>query len=100
MKALIRRHGYTPTKESQNEVYLEPWLDWIDPTTGDPLTNESYAYALCENVPNEPVPDSEGNDIRLDVTKYDISEHTKQIEEEGETRTVKYWTAVWIGNQS
>lgn len=91
MKALIRKHGFTPTTEAQDEVYIEPqWHDWIQPN-GAPLTDENLAYALCENCP-------EG--IELDADDFEIIEHTKTVPSdipEGEPVTVKYWKATYIG---
>lgn len=41
---LVRKVPYCD--EDQQEVYEAPWLDWIDPITGDPLTDENFGYAL------------------------------------------------------
>lgn len=46
MKVLVRKSPFV--KKDQEEVYPEPWLDWVDPETGAPLTDENYGYALCE----------------------------------------------------
>ncbi len=94
MKALVRKHGYTPTRPSQDEIYLQPWLEWIDPQTGAPLTNENYAYALCDEF------NPTFTEVHPELTLEDfvVTEHTKQTPgEEGETVTVKYWTAQYIG---
>ena len=88
MKALIRKHGFTPTTEAQDEVYIESqWLDWIQ-ADGRPLTDENYGYALCENCP-------EG--IELDVDDFEVTEHTKTVKDDmGEDIEVKYWTAKYV----
>lgn len=89
MKALIRKNPDTPTKPAQDEVYLQPWLDWINPETGAPLTDENYGYALCEDVP-------EG--VELSPEDFTVTEHTKVVPAEypeDEPKTVKYWTAVY-----
>ena len=53
MKALIRKHGSTPTKEAQDEIFPETsWPDWVD-ANGWPLTEENYGYALCEECPED-----------------------------------------------
>lgn len=91
MKALVRKHGYTPTKKEQNEVFLSAsWPDWVDKTTGAPLTDENYGYALCENCPD---------DAELTPEDFEVTEHTKTVPSEygdGEEQTVKYWTAKYI----
>ena len=90
MKALIRKHGFTPTTKEQNEVYIEPqWHDWIQPN-GAPLTDENMGYALCENCP-------EG--VELTPEDFEVTEHTKTVPSEygdGEEQTVKYWTAKYV----
>ena len=90
MKALIRKHGYTPTTKEQDEVFLESsWPSWIQ-ADGRPLTDENLGYALCENCP-------EG--IELDVDDFEVTEHTKTVPSEyegGEELTVKYWTAKYV----
>ena len=100
MKALIRKHGYTPTKESQDEVYLQPWLDWIS-EDGRELTDECYCYALCEEVPDDPVY-VDGQDARLNLDNYEVTEHEKEVpgDEPETTRTVKYWSAIYTGATS
>lgn len=87
MKALIRKAGYTPTKEEQDEVYCQPWQDWID-GNGVPLTDENYGYALCEDCP-------EG--VELTPDDFEITEHTKTVKDDmGEDIEVKYWTAKYV----
>ena len=90
MKALIRKHGFTPTTKEQDEVFLESsWPSWIQ-ADGRPLTDENLGYALCENCP-------EG--IELDVDDFEVTEHTKTVPseyEDGEEQTVKYWTAKYV----
>lgn len=46
MKVLVRKMPFV--KKEQEEVYPSPWLDWVDPETGAPLTDENYGYALCD----------------------------------------------------
>ena len=42
MKALIRKHGFTPTTEEQDEVFLSSkWPKWVN-SNGWPLTEENY----------------------------------------------------------
>lgn len=90
MKALIRKHGYTPTTKEQDEVFLESsWLSWIQ-ADGRPLTDENLGYALCENCP-------EG--VELTPEDFEVTEHTKTVPSEyegGEEQTVKYWTAKYV----
>lgn len=93
MKALIRKSGYTPTKPSQDEIYLYPWNDWVDEQTGAPLTNENYGYALCESF--NPTFNEEHPELTLD--DFSVTEHTKEIIIDDETKTVKYWVAEYIG---
>lgn len=50
-RALIRKTPYC--LEYQQEVYLEPWLPWMDTDTGAPLTDENYGYALCNDIPDD-----------------------------------------------
>lgn len=99
MKALIRKHGFTPTKASQNEVYPQTqWHDWINPDTGAPLTDENLAYALCEDCPEDYMSylPEEGT---VDPTiLFEVTEHTRTVKDDmGEEQTVKYWTARFIG---
>ena len=90
MKALIRKHGFTPTTKEQDEVFLESlWPRWIQ-ADGRPLTDENLGYALCEDCP-------EG--IELDAEDFEITEHTKTVPSEyegGEEQTVKFWTAKYV----
>lgn len=90
MKALIRKHGFTPTTKEQDEVFLESsWLSWIQ-ADGRPLTDENLGYALCENCP-------EG--VELTPEDFEVTEHTKTVPSEyegGEEQTVKYWTAKYV----
>lgn len=44
IKVLVRKVPYCD--DDQEEVYPEPWLDWVNPATGAPLTDENYGYAL------------------------------------------------------
>ena len=93
MKALIRKHGNTPTKEAQDEIFPETmWPDWVD-EHGWPLTEENYGYALCENCPD---------DIRdLDVDDFIVTSETRmETDELGEQRERTCWTAVYIGHES
>ena len=90
MKALVRKHGFTPTTKEQDEVFLESsWPSWIQ-ADGFPLTEENYGYALCENCP-------EG--VELTPEDFEVTEHTKTVPSEyegGEEQTVKYWTAKYV----
>ena len=93
MKALIRKHGNTPTKEAQDEIFPETsWPDWID-EKGWPLTEENYGYALCEKCP-ENVED-------LDVDDFAVTSETYiDIDEYGEQHERTRWTAVYVGNEN
>ena len=90
MKALIRKHGYTPTTKEQDEVFLESsWPSWIQ-ADGRPLTDENLGYALCEDCP-------EG--VELTPDDFEVTEHTKTVPSEygdGEEQTVKFWTAKYV----
>ena len=90
MKALVRKHGFTPTTKEQDEVFLESsWPSWIQ-ADGRPLTDENLGYALCENCP-------EG--VELTPEDFEVTEHTKTVPSEyegGEEQTVKYWTAKYV----
>lgn len=91
MKALIRKHGYTPTKEAQNEIFKETsWPDWVD-ANGRPLTDENYGYALCQECPD---------DLRdLDVDDFAVrSETYMETDEYGEQHERTRWVAVFVGN--
>ena len=93
MKALVRKHGFTPTTKEQDEVFLESsWPNWIQ-ADGKPLTDENLGYALCENCP-------EG--VELTPEDFEVTEHTKTVPSEygdGEEQTVKYWTAKYVGGK-
>ena len=90
MKALIRKHGFTPTTKEQDEVFLESsWPSWIQ-ADGRPLTDENLGYALCEDCP-------EG--VELTPDDFEVTEHTKTVPSEygdGEEQTVKFWTAKYV----
>ena len=90
MKALVRKHGFTPTTKEQDEVFLESsWLSWIQ-ADGRPMTDENMGYALCEDCPE---------DVELTPEDFEVTEHTKTVPSEyegGEEQTVKYWTAKYI----
>ena len=90
MKALIRKHGFTPTTKEQDEVFLESsWPSWIQ-ADGRPLTDENLGYALCEDCPE---------DVELTPEDFEVTEHTKTVPSEygdGEEQTVKYWTAKYV----
>lgn len=88
MKALIRKHGYTPTTKEQDEVFIESsWPSWIQ-ADGRPLTDENLGYALCENCP-------EG--VELTPEDFEVTEHTKTVKDDmGEDVEVKYWTAKYV----
>ena len=88
MKALIRKHGFTPTTKEQDEVFLESsWHSWIQ-ADGRPLTDENLGYALCENCP-------EG--VELTPEDFEVTEHTKTVKDDmGEDTEVKYWTAKYV----
>ena len=90
MKALVRKHGYTPTTKEQDEVFLESsWPSWIQ-ADGRPLTDENLGYALCENCPE---------DVELTPEDFEVTEHTKTVPSEyegGEEQTVKFWTAKYV----
>lgn len=94
MKALIRKYPTNANSEENNEVWLEPWRNADE--QGRPYTLEGYRYALCENVPDEPI--GEEDDARLDINNYTVTEHTEEIpseDPEGGTTTRKYWTATF-----
>ena len=92
MKALIRKHGSTPTKEAQDEIFKETsWPDWVD-ANGWPLTEENYGYALCEKCPEDD--DLNVNDFGVRSETYiETDEHGRQHER---TR----WFAVYIGQEN
>lgn len=94
MKALIRKNGYTPTDVEQNEVYVEPWLSWVNPDTGAPLTDENYGYAFCDDIPN-------GVDAQeLTVDDFDVVQYTREEPSDmgdDEKVIVRYWKATYKG---
>ena len=92
MKALIRKHGSTPTKKLQDEIFPESsWPDWVD-TNGWPLTEENYGYALCDDCPD--VPDLDVNDFTVTTETY------IENDELGEQHERTRWTAVYVGHGS
>lgn len=99
MRALVRKYPVNAVAEENNEVWFEPWRNADE--QGRPYTLEGYRYAMCENVPDE-IPEGE-NDPRMDVANYTVTEHTREIpSEEGsekQSRTEKYWVAVYNPNQ-
>ena len=91
MKALIRKHGSTPTKETQDEIFLESsWPDWVK-ANGWPLTEENYGYALCEDCP-ENVSDLSVDDFTV------ISETYMENDEHGEEHERTRWKALYVGH--
>ena len=93
MKAVIRKHGNTPTKEAQNEIFPETsWPDWVD-ANGWPLTEENYGYALCEDCP-ENVSDLSVDDFTV------ISETYMENNEHGEEHERTRWKALYVGGRS
>lgn len=93
MKALIRKHGSTPTSKLQDEVFPEPsWPDWVD-VKGWPLTEENYGYALCEECPE--------NVSDLDVDDFTVTSETwMEKDEHGDQRERTRWTANYVGRGS
>ena len=90
MKALIRKHGCTPTKVAQDEIFPESlWPDWVD-AMGWPLTEENYGYAFCEDCP-EDVEDLDVNDFTV------TSETYMENDEYGRQHERTRWTAVYVG---
>ena len=88
MKVLIRKHGSTPTKETQDEIFPDAlWPEWVD-ANGWPLTEENYGYALCEECP-EDVADLDVNDFTV------ISETCMEEDEHGELHERRYWRAIY-----
>lgn len=93
MKALIRKHGCTPTTEAQDEIFPElSWPDWVD-EKGWPLTEENYGYALCEECP-ENVSDLDVNDFAI------TSETYMETDEFGKQHERTRWRAVYIGQEN
>ena len=93
MKALIRKHGSTPTTEAQDEILPESsWPDWVK-ADGWPLTEENYGYALCEECPEE-VSD-------LDVVDFAVTSETYvETDEYGRQHERTRWTAVYNGQEN
>lgn len=93
MKALIRKHGSTPTTKSQDEILPESlWPDWVK-ANGWPLTEENYGYALCEECPE--------NLSDLDVNDFTVTSETYiDIDEYGEQHERTRWTAVYKGQEN
>ena len=93
MKALIRKHGSTPTTEAQDEIFPESlWPDWVN-VNGWPLTEENYGYALCEECP-EDLADLDVDDFTvISETYMETDEFEKQHEK---TR----WRAVYVGQEN
>ena len=91
MKALIRKHGSTPTTEAQDEIFTELlWPDWVK-ADGFPLTEENYGYALCEDCP-EDVAD-------LDVSDFIVTAKTwMEMDDNGEQHERTHWTAIYAGH--
>ena len=91
MKVLIRKHGFTPTTEAQDEIFKETlWPDWIK-ADGRPLTEENYGYALCEECP-EDIEDLNVNDFIV------TPETWIETDELGEQHERTGWTAVYVGH--
>lgn len=93
MKALIRKHGCTPTTEAQDEIFPEAlWPDWVN-ADGWPLTEENYGYALCENCPE--------NVSDLDVDDFTVTSETwMEKDEHGDQRERTRWAANYIARGS
>ena len=93
MKALIRKHGSTPTTVAQDEIFPESsWPDWVK-ANGWPLTEENYGYALCENCPE--------NVLDLDVGDFVVTSETRMEEDEhGELHERTRWRAKYIGQEN
>ena len=91
MKALIRKHGSTPTSKLQDEIFPETsWPDWVK-ADGWPLTEENYGYALCEECP-ESVSDLDVNDFAV------TSETYVETDEYGNQQERLRWRAVYVGH--
>ena len=95
MKILIRKQGLNGYEWEPDTVMLYPWPNGDE--QGRPYTLEGYRYALCTNVPDEPVLSGEA-DLRLDASRYDVTEHQETVTgDDGEEITRRYWTATWRG---
>ena len=93
MKALIRKHGSTPTSKLQDEIFPETsWPDWVK-ADGWPLTEENYGYALCDECP-EDIEDLTVSDFMV------TSETLTEKDEHGELYERKRWTAVYKGQEN
>ena len=91
MKALIRKHGSTPTTEAQDEIFPESsWPDWVD-EKGWPLTDENYGYALCQECP-EDLRDLAADDFAV------RSETYVKPDEYGKQHERTRWIAVFVGD--
>ena len=92
MKALIRKHGSTPTTVAQDEIFKETsWPDWIK-TDGRPLTEENYGYALCENCPE---------DDDLNVNDFAVRSETYVENDEFEKQHKRTrWRALYVGQEN
>ena len=93
MKALIRKHGCTPTTEAEDEIFPElSWPDWVK-ADGFPLTEENYGYALCEKCPE--------NNEDLDVEYFAVrSETYVETDEYGKQHERTRWIAVYVGQEN
>ena len=90
MKALIRQNPSTPTKPSEDEVFIQSaWMDWMG-EDGSPLTDENYGYALCEDLPDECADTALPSDFV--ITEQTVTEPDPYGEGEVTTR---YWIAVF-----
>lgn len=89
MKALIRKHGCTPSTEEEDEIFTESlWPKWIS-ANGRPLTDENYGYALCDDYPE--------NVADLSVKDFMITSETYiEKDEHGDLRERTRWTAVYV----
>ena len=92
MKALIRKHGFTPTTEAQDEIFPELlWPDWVKPD-GFPLTEENYGYALCQDCPE--------NIEDLDVEDFTVTPDTfMETDEFGKQHERTRWIAVHVSKE-
>ena len=89
MKALIRKHGCTPTTEEEDEIFPESsWPNWVK-ADGWPLTEENYGYALSEDCP-ENVMDLAVKDFMITSETY--TEKDERGDPHGRTR----WIAVYV----
>ena len=92
MKALIRKHGSTPTTEAQDEIFPESsWPDWVD-ANGWPLTDENYGYALCQECPDD-VRDLDVDDFTVRPDAY------METDEFGNQHERTRWIAIYKGQE-